>query len=91
MADKIIDAIREDFANDSVCCYHIAFEIEDSGNKNAFVITIKAEDMDDSTDKAEAKTLATAIATTMKAAWVATFPDAHSNNAEPTLEGAVTL
>lgn len=91
MADIITKAVREDNADTSVQCYHISYEVEDSGDKNQFVVVIKAEDMTDSTDAAEAKTLANVKAAAIKSAWVAAKAAVGTSADEPTIEGTVTL
>ncbi len=91
MADKILNATREDNADTSVKCYHVSYEVEDAGDKNQFVVVVLAEDMTDDTDEAEAKTLANAKASTIKADWVTLKANDSTNTDEPTLEGDVTL
>ncbi len=91
MADTITNATRENLDGGACHCYHIAYDVEDGGDKNSFCVVVKAEDMTDPDDEAEAKTLANAVATTMKADWVTAKATANSNVNEPTIEGAVTL
>ena len=91
MVDTIVKADREDNSDATVKCWHISYDVEDSGNKNSFVVVILAEDMTDATDAAEAKTLANAKATTIKADWVTALTTASTLTNDATLEGTVTL
>ena len=92
MADKITAAYKETNPDTSVKAWHISYEVDDGGdNKNSFVIVIKAEDMTDATDAAEAKTKANVKAGAIKTAWLSALDNQTATAEEPTLEGDVTL
>ncbi len=91
MADKITTATRENLNGGACHCYHVSYDVEDAGDKNQFCVVILASDMTDPDDETEAKTLANAKASTIKADWITAKATAHSNVDEPTLEGDVTL
>lgn len=90
MADKIIKITREDNSDATVNCWHISYEVEDSGNKNTFVQTVLASEMADSTSESEAKTLANAKASTKKSKWI-TDKTITSTTDTTTTEESVTL
>lgn len=91
MADTITKAVREDNSDASVNSYHISYEVEDGGDKNQFVIVIKASEMTLDTDVVEAKTLANVKAAAIKSAWVTSKATSSTNADEASIEGAVTL
>ena len=91
MADVITQATRENNSDTTIKCWHISYDIQSGGNTNSFVVVIRAEEMTDPTDKAEAKTLANAIASTKKSNWVTALSMASVLTDEPTLSGVVAL
>lgn len=91
MADKIINITREDNSDSTTHCWHIAYEVEDSGDTNQFVQIVLASEMVDDTSESEAKTLANAKAAIKKAAWITAKATTSISTATTTTEESVTL
>ena len=91
MTDIITKAVREDNVDSSVKCWHISYAVTSGENVNSFVVVIKAEDMDDATDSAEAKSKANIQAATIKSSWVSSLASATSQEDVSAIEGEVTL
>lgn len=90
----ITKAVREDNADTTVKCWHISYEVEDSGDKNSFVVVVTKEEFvtdTDGLDETEAKALANAKAATIKSDWVAAKASAETNTDVAAIEGSVTL
>ncbi len=85
MVDQIVSSMK--CGETPPCWWEFSYTVESAGKTNNFCVRVNADEMDDVTDAAEAKTLANAKASTIKADWVAslaTAPEAPVVNiAEP--------
>lgn len=91
MADEIKEIVREDKSDASLHCWHVSYEVEDGGAKNSFVVVVLPEEMTTESSEAEAKTLANAKATTIKADWVTAKATASTNTTTTDTPESVTL
>jgi hypothetical protein len=85
MADQILGSYKCGEA--PPCWWEFSYLVESAGKTNQFCVVVKADEMEDATDAAEAKTLANAKASAIKTAWVAALAEAPAtpvvNIAEP--------
>lgn len=74
MADQIVGSYK--CGETPPCWWEFSYVVESDGKTNNFCVVVKAEEMEDETDAAEAKTLANAKASAIKTAWVASLASA---------------